>query len=433
LLNRKIGIIILLGVLWGLSFYCTFRYLQPFQKLKIKERELRIKPNVRVDPSHKYRITLWDYDWPLEKGNYRQYLQKQIAAFNRSYPNITVKMRLLDLLTGPAELANALRQGKPPDVYCSNFVTPGFDFKYQVPVGPFLKPQIWQERYFPAMVRMVEINGVQCWFPRWARPGLWVGNRQLLENAGLEIANVQVRGWSWEDVLGLRARLPQKNHLMVGNLLPEAVLQTIGSQPGLTDATSAAWELLQKIHDAKGVPTDGNLRMLEYFCSGQAALLAGVNPVIWRYLRERLACLGVSWETVALPAPAWPRGKTVRPVELGVIGIYRQPHLGGYEQVAAALKLGEYLSRCFGDQRPWTELMLIPTARVAAVEWAKQGDTGRKVLKLLGPELVSGNWRLPLPDQVKLGRVSTVVQKYLAGNLSQTAVMRQLQMESRGE
>jgi hypothetical protein len=422
--------IALLAALFGASFYFTYQYLQPFQKLKIKDRELRIKPDVKVDPAKKYQVTLWDYDWPLLNGNYREYLQKQICDFNQSYPNIKVELRLLDLLTGPGALAKALRKGQPPDVYCSALVIPGFDFKYQVPMGPYLEPKARRLRYFAQVKRLTEIDGVQCYFPRWVRPSLWVGNRQLLERAGMSVAEIQAQGWSWKEVLSLRAKLPPENYPLVGKVIPDAVLQKIGSRQVPANPGGAEWGLLQKIREAKGVPDDCNPKMLEYFISGRVAVLAGVKPIIWRYLGERLARSGASWEPVYLPAPTWRLGKPVQTVELGVLSVYRRHHQGGYEQVAAAMKLGEYLSRCSGDSAPWTELMLIPAARAAAANWFKKtGGT----LKLLEQELDGGNLCLPLSCQVRLSRIDAVLQKFLTGALSQPATLERIQMELAGE
>jgi hypothetical protein len=432
LINRKIIISSFLAALFGASFYFTYQYLQPFQKVKIKERELRIKPNVTLDPAKQYQITLWDYDWPLRDGNYHKYLQEQIRVFNQSYPNITVQLRLLDLLTGPGELAEALRKGQPPDVYCSALATPKFDFKYQTPVGPYQKPKTSETPYLPGIKRLTEIDGVQCYFPRWARPSIWVGNRQLLERAGLSIVQIQTRGWSWEEVLGLRAQLPSENYLLVGKVIPETVLQKIGTLQGLTNRGGAEWGLLQKIRDAKGVSADGNLKMVEYFLNGRAAVLVGVTPLIWRNLKERLAHSGAAWEAVCLPTPNWRPGKPQQTVELGVISVYRRPRLGGDAQVAAAMKLGEYLSLCRGADAPWTEMMFIPAASAAAARWFQKTAPESKAdgsLRVLEQELSEGNLRLAAPCQVKLGRIAAVAQKFLTGALSQSETIERMRME----
>jgi hypothetical protein len=432
LINQRILIIPFLAALFGVSFYFTCQYLQPFQKIKIKERELRIKPKVTVDPAKKYQITLWDYDWPLRNGNYRQYLQQQIQDFRRSYPNVTVQLRLLDILTGPEVLADALYKGQPPDVYCSALAIPEFNLKYQMPVEPYLQPKTREARYLPGIKRLTEIDGVQCYFPRWARPSIWVGNRRLLERAGRSTEQIQKRGWSWEEVLSLRAQLPAENYLLVGKVIPEVVLQKIGTSQGLTNRGGAEWGLLQKIRDAKGVAADGNLKMLEYFITGRAVILAGVTPLIWRNLKERLAHSGAAWEAVCLPTPNWRPGKPRQTVELGVISVYRRPRLGGDAQVAAAMKLGEYLSLCRGTDAPWTEMMFIPAASVATARWFQKTALASKAdgsLRVLEQELSEGNLHSSAPCQAKLGRIAAVAQKYLTGAFSQPETIERLQME----
>jgi hypothetical protein len=417
-----------LGILFGIGFYFTFHYLQPFQKIEIRNHEFRINPGITPDPSRRYRVLLWDYDWPLGNGNYRKYLHQQIAAFNRNYPNIAVELRLLDLLTGPAELEEALRKGKPPDVYCSNMVTPGFDLKYQVPVGPFLKPKVSRALYFTVFRRLTEIDGVQCSFPRWVRPNLWLGNRRLLERAGLSVAKIQAQGWSWEELLRLRGQLPPGYYPVVGRVVPETVLQEIRVRDGLVNFGGAEWDWLRTIREAKVLPLDFNAKMLEYFSSGRAAVLAGVKPIIWGCLKKRLARLARPWEPVWLPAPEGHPGKPGQTLELGVINVYRRPRRRP-EQISAAIKLGEYLSRCRGVATPWAELMLIPAARVAAVKWFRQIGQGENGLKLLEPGLNGRRWRLGSTSQVKLGKIDAVIQKFLTGTVTQSAAIKLIQRE----
>ncbi|MGD8399957.1 MAG: hypothetical protein PVH64_03330 [Bacillota bacterium] len=420
---------VFLGILFGVGFYVTVHYLQPFQKIKIRDRELRINPGIRLDSSRSYRVLLWDYDWPLGEGNYRQYLQQQIAEFKRHYPNIAVELRLLDLLTGPAELEEALRKGKPPDVYCSSMAPPpGFDFKYQAPVGPYLQREVSRSRYFTALRRLTEIDGVQCSFPRWVRPNLWLGNRRLLELAGLSVAAIQARGWSWEELLRLREQLPPGHYPVVGRVVPETVLHQIGSREGLVNPESAEWNWLRLVREAKVLPLDYNLKMLEYFSSGRAAVLAGVKPIIWGYLKKRLVRLERPWEPVWLPAPGGYPGNPRQTVELGVINVYRRPRRRP-EQIRAALKLGEYLSRCRGAAAPWSELMFIPAARAAAVKWFRQIGQGESGLKLLEPGLGGGQWRLSATSQVRIGEIDALVQKFLIGKVTQLEAIKLIQRE----
>jgi hypothetical protein len=423
LLKGKAIIITFLVTLTAGSCYLTYRYCHPFQKYKIKNRIIRINPNVKVDPSQKYHLRLWDYDWPLAGGNYRDYLQKEVRGFNQLYPRIKVEIRLLDLLTGPGELARALETGRPPDVYCSALTVPEFDLKYQVPVGPFFQAKTLRRLYFSGIRRLTEIDGVQCFFPRWARVEGWVGNRNLLEQAGCPISQIQRQGWRWADLLSLKAQAPE-GFVVVGKVIPDTVIDNILTRR-TSDQAEAEWRLLRQIREARILAAG----MLEEFVSGRAPFLAGVKPVVFRRLRERLARSGRDWEPVYLPAPSgWP-GRWAAPVELGVVSVYHNPRQGGYRQVAAAIKLGEYLSRSLVDQAPWEELMLIPAARSSAVTWSEKTFATRETFRVWEAKLTRGEWRRAEVASLRREKAILTLQGYLTGKFSRRDAIVRLRDE----
>jgi hypothetical protein len=423
LLKGRAVIITFLVTLTAGSCFLTYRYCRPFQKYKIKNRIIRINPSVKVDPTQEYHLRLWDYDWPLAGGNYRDYLKKEVRGFNQLYPRIKVEIRLLDLLTGPDELARALDAGRPPDVYCSALTVPEFDLKYQVPVGPFLPAQTLQSRYFSGIRRLTEIDGVQCFFPRWARVEGWVGNRNLLEQAGCPISQIQTQGWRWTDLLSLKAQA-RESFVVVGKVIPDAVLDKIlsGQAP---DRAAGEWRLLRQIREARILATG----MLEDFVAGRVPLLAGVKPIVFRRLRERLVQSGQDWEPVYLPAPSgWPE-RRVEPVELGVISVYHHPRQGGYRQVAAAIKLGEYLSRSLADQAPWEELMLIPAARNSAVNWFKKTFETGATFRVWEAKLTRDEWCRAEITSYRREKATLTLQGYLTGKFSRRQAIARLREE----
>jgi hypothetical protein len=363
--GKRTGLFLVLLILFALRFILSFRYFQQFQRVKIGKREIRINLKAKIDPEKTYHLRLWDYDWPLLKSGYREYLLGAIAEFKKTYPNINVEIRLMDLLTGSKEFSKALEAGRPPDLYCSTFDIPQFDFRYQIPVGPFVDRNVEKPLYFKSLTRLVTRENVQCFFPRWARLKIWIGNPALLARVGLDPKQLQEEGWNWEAIFNSAVKLPQGHYPLVGNLLPNRLVDRL-----LSDEDGSEWQLVERIKERCKFPAGFHSDMAGHFMTGRAMVLAGVQPIVFRKLREIQQQQSMRWEAVCLPAPVWEKAAAAGAVDLGVIGVYRQRYHGGDERVAAAVKLAEFLS-VYPVTIPWEELMVVPAARKAALIWSQ--------------------------------------------------------------
>jgi hypothetical protein len=363
--GKRAGFISLLCILFMVGFYLSFLYFQQFQRIKIGNREIRINLNSKIDPEKIYHLRLWDYDWPLLKCGYRKYLLGAIAEFQKTYPNIKVEIRLLDLLTGPQELKKSLGSGRPPDLYCSAFNLPKFDFRYQIPVGPFTDRASAPSAYFAALTGLLAVEDVQCYFPRWARPKIWVGNSALAERAGVDMRRFREEGWNWEAILKSGLKLPKGCYHVVGNPLPDSFVDRLISRED-----GPEWRDLKRLKEWCRFPAGLNSDMIGDFMAGRALFLAGVQPIIVGKLRRLQLLRRADWKAVCLPAPGWGAAKPVTTVELSVISVYRQKFHSGNDRVMAAMKLAEFLS-VYPVTTPWEELMAVPAARKAASIWSR--------------------------------------------------------------
>ena len=96
----------------GLSYH----FYRP--RVKIGDHYIILNPKAKINPKRQYKLTLWDYNWPVKNGSedYRFFLQKAVGRFQTLYPNIDVEIKLLDILSGHEEMAQALKTGELPDV-----------------------------------------------------------------------------------------------------------------------------------------------------------------------------------------------------------------------------------------------------------------------------------------------------------------------------
>lgn len=426
MVNKRLTLIITAG-LFLLSAFLSYQYFKPLKRIKIEDQLIRINPDAQINPEKTYRLQVWDYDLPLRNCNYRQYLQKAITVFRQSYPNIQVELRFLDLANGSAVLKEALDRGDPPDVYCSAFTLPRFNLKYQIPVGPYFEKDDLDNVYPENIQNLVRVDGVLCSFPRWLRLKIWVGNRRLLTATGLDADQILKEGWTWNQLFAVKARLPAAAYSVVGEFIPLGIMRQIlpdncfVEQKGQPD-----WSWLQQFKETQRLPDDFNSNMLGRFFSGEVMLLAGVTPNVAQIIEKRLVKKGAGWEPVVLPAPELTKGRAVHGVEPGVICVYRNPRRrGGSDHLAAAVKLGEFLSQ-YQDTTPWEEMMVIPATRAGLEQ--KQADS-RRYVAALQYMVTHNSLTVVRTDKAYQENVAVILHQYLTGKISRDETVEKLKEE----
>ncbi|MCL6589900.1 MAG: extracellular solute-binding protein [Firmicutes bacterium] len=374
---------LLLAVLFLVSFFISARYFSQRPRVRLGEHVIFCNPRARINPKKLYHLKLWDYEWPVnqKQGGYKAFLQKAVADFRKVYPNIEVEITLLDLLKGPQQFTQALQSGLAPDVYCSAFTIPPFDYQRQIPVGFYLKKEE-MEAYYPSLLNLTLRHDIVCYFPRWTTPGIWAGNRQLLEKAGLSPVQLQQQGWSLSTFWDTASKTPPGVFLLVGNPAYNGFFTQLAG--GFTASKSGTFQLnglktgstrvnytidqLAGLITRRKIPPDFDSNMMGHFLAGKSMFLAGVRPVLFRFLKERATANQSAWDPVLLPPPSplWP--KQLLLVENSVIGVYRNKFTRGNDQLTAAVKLGQFLSM-YRNVTPYQEMMAIPAVKANARLW----------------------------------------------------------------
>jgi hypothetical protein len=232
-------------------------------------------------------------------------------------------------------------------------------------VGIFLKPEELNE-FYPSLKKLLTFDDCLLTLPRWAIPLIWIGNRVLLEKAGLSVEKIQKQGWTWDDFTKVKDRTEYSS---IGNFSADGLLTQVVSQ-----RSNLSPSMVLKILDSSNGPlpwkSDLEANMIHLFLSGKAPLLAGVRPIVYDFIRRKATTSHLGWEPVLLPPPSEQYDRINLPVKNGVIGIYRHHKSGGDDQLAAAARLALFLS-INRQTHPWQRLKVVPATPSAAKQWAQ--------------------------------------------------------------
>ena len=364
LIRRRMLNVLIIILLFFIGYFSVRYFRRP--RIRLGEYYLTVNYRAKINPQKKYHLRIWDYKWPGADGEqwYEPFITEMIKDFEKVNPNIRVELSLLDLYDGPMYFTKALASGSAPDVYCSAYDIPEFNYQWQIPVGIFLKPEELNE-FYPNQKKILTFDNHLLTLPRWSAPVIWIGNRTLLEKAGLSVDKVQKLGWSWQDFAEIKDKA---EYSCIGNFSDSGLLTQMISQ-----RSNLSLDKILKILDISNGPlpwkTDLESQMIHMFLSGRVALLAGVRPVIYDFIRRKTT----DWEPVLLPPPSEQSGQIILPVENGVIGIYRHHKSGSDDQLAAAARLAYFLS-INRQVHPWQRLKVVPAVAVAAKQWAQGFD-----------------------------------------------------------
>jgi len=409
-------------------------------RIKIGDRYLRLNTQVKLDPQKQYLLELWDYDWSLALNgqNYQDYLEGLIAEFQSHYPNIKVKLRLIDPITAPNLLEEALKRNEAPDVYCSSFTIPPFDYRQQIPVGPYLTPEELR-LYHPKLLQSVAVGEIVGSFPRWILPNYWVGNRKLLEAAGLSIEKIQNEGWEWEDFLQINAKLGSENYLFGGYLGSRGLLNYILTEMNawqsgdLADSTgiqfirgrrnsdfirTAGDELVEdqvevlvtRLEQLKATKFSKyyDSHMLGDFLTGKTAVLAGIRPFLYNFIKQELSNRNQNWSPVLLPAPKIVNDRERQLVEHGAVSVYRNRKTKGDDHLLAAVKLGQFISS-YRNNSLIEQLSFIPAV-------AEVGEVNSDLKNM--HQLLKRSTLIQLETGTHQSSMSKVIKEYMLGKIT---------------
>lgn len=435
MLGNKKWIIIFLSICFLGGFLITLM-IHHRPRVKFGEDYIYCNPGAVVKPDREYRLRLWDTDWPvLAPNEYKVYLENMVRDFQQIYPNIKVDITLNKFGAGLEQLAAALKSNSAPDVYCSVFQIPDFDNKRQIPVGFWLKPKE-KEAYFPEVRKLVSRFGVECCFPRWTVPSLWVGNQYLWNLSGYPVVRMQKPGYSIDELKAASQKLPKGKYALAGNLGHNGLFTdlAVNSSTGTglggnflpSNGVAESLNHLNELIGQRKTAADFESNMLGRFLAGDVLLLGGVRPIVYRFLKHKLAetpgqkhC-----KPILLPSPGMGR-KRFLVTENGVVCVYRNRYTAGDDHITAAVKLGHFIST-YEKTKPFQDMMLIPAARKSAGRWCRElrpviGDVSFLT------ELIENGTLLNLPDyQVYQREIYPVLQEFFARKTSLENVRERL-------
>ncbi len=406
-------------------------------RVKLGKNYIFCNPNAKVKQRKTYHLRLWDANWPIkENGGYKSYLKKLISDFQQQYPNIHVEITLHDLLEGPNQLKKALMTNSAPDVYCSAYSIPTFDYKRQIPIGFYLKRE-QKAVYFPEALKLTRFHGVECCFPRWLIPTIWIGNKYLMNNnLGLTGFQIDNKDFNFADLHEISQKLPRDRFLLVGNLghngfftdlevniAADKIAGTM-TAPGIgasflsKQGIDRSLAILEDLIIQNKIPPDAESNMIGHFMKGNSLMLAGVNPLIYRFLKMRLAGTPAeqTCNPVILPSPVL-RQKKYTLTESGVICIYRNKMTTGDDHLAAAVKLGQFIS-IYQATEALQEMMLLPAAKQSAVKWCRELRKSIGTVDIL-VDIAENTTLLNLPDCVTYQKlIYPVLKNFYAQKIS---------------
>ena len=412
IIRRKTFGTILISLFFLVGFFGVRYYNRP--RIRLGEHLIYVNYRAKINPQKTYHLRCWDYQWPGTNGEewYQQYITSVIKEFEKENPNIKVDMCLLDFQSGPQVFAQAIAVGEAPDVYCSAYAIPEFNYEWQIPIGVFLKSEELNI-YYPGFKRLLTSGKHQLTLPRWAAPGIWIGNRNLMEKAGLDVEKVQKQGWSWADLL----KIQQENGpICVGNFSATGLLSQLLSvcDNSTQGNIQEVLEFIDHINGPLPQRSDYEGSMLPLFLEGKIMFLGGVRPIIYDFIKEKATKGRIPWEAVLLPVPSERPERIILPVESGVIGIYRHRKTGGDDQLAAAGRLAYYLSICHQTE-PWERLKVVPAIPAIAENWANNLGDGYTYLSQWPAESEIRSLEISREYQ---GKVYPGLKNYLKGKIS---------------
>lgn len=352
----------------------------------------------QINPDKKYTVLLWDFDRPLPAGaSYREELQREIQAFNKSYPNIRVELRLFRWDQEEEVIAAIKRRQDLPDVLATGPLT-DLAFADEILLSDsYLAPEDKRE-YVPLALASIALGPDIAVWPRYLAPQLYLANRDYLQAAGLATETRQQEGLAWEDFLALGEKLyqlPQQPFVLASfdyqGLLAavaprqlDKVGESLISWPASVapEAVKRVQELYQRGYLPPTVCQEGYLGLQDFF-SGRAALLTPAEPWLLRMVSERTDRLqrgllayedAKSFPVVLVPPRLTPTSGL--PVRTEGLVVFKRR---AADEIKAAAMVASYLSK--SGTLP-AQLDLLPAYRPAQEAWSQAWRWGNESVLL---------------------------------------------------
>lgn len=414
----------------------------------------------RIDPGKTYTLKVWNYPHYKE---YEAFLKGQIAAFQQQYPNIKVEHELLTWSEGDQKINVAVNAGDPPDVLFTTLNPTLINTGLAVPVDPFLTAAD-REDLEAAALKNGRYQGQHWLWPTWISVQTWGGNRQLLEEAGVDWRRIQREGWTWDEFKAIARKLTKDdngygrkqwgfvtfgNHEIVSHMMKQAGIQgTVSADGTFTwqgEAAIRAARFLRSLTEEGITPREtagiDSKKMTDMYRNWEAALFGRVGPYAIpeeakRAEEARLGKLQLhprgAVDVVLLPYPHASGQKEIPTVGGAGLMVLTQKKYKGDDHTRAAIELARFLTNTDGGE-PAAAMNIIPARKSAQQKFAERiglhTDNGRFMLRLLplSPERIELSKELADKDwKIFAEVIKPLSQAFWSGQVTPEAFVEQM-------
>lgn len=301
-----------------------------------------IDGEAQLDPEKIYIVEYWDAEPPQALdplGQYRGLVEKMAAEFTTINPGIEVRIRWLKWVEAEDLLAQALREGNPPDLYGDWWGLARRDHVLQVPA------QWLKEELLTAAGIGLTSHGGEIWaWPRWLWPMGLLSFETTLSLESEELLHWVENPLSWQE-LGdwLAAR---GLHLEVNDWEAEFTSQALRAASGAGWGQWGGQELSQVFGGLSYLVENKLVKEgADYLAAKENnSLLGGGAPAMLTWLAAEYP----QEKIVLLPLPS--AGPVAHiPVSGTNLLQFRQLRYKGDEHCRAAAMAAEYLARAQGQ------------------------------------------------------------------------------------
>lgn len=146
-------------------------------------------------------VKVWTY--PVH-GDYEPELQELIKSFEAENENIKIEYEVLSWAEGPQKFDIALNSGNPPDIYFGKPQGKYVDSGLAVDLTG--KLNVNESVYNEVALDHMRIEGGLYGLPIYMFLHVWGGNKQLMEQYGIDYEKIQTEGWTWAEFKELAAK-----------------------------------------------------------------------------------------------------------------------------------------------------------------------------------------------------------------------------------
>ncbi len=396
-------IIILLIMLLSAGLTLYFKTGFDFNFIKKEEKEFTINPEVKIDSNKDYTITYWDY--PLfigQNSNYNKFLTQTISEFNKFYPNIKINYKLLSFKEGEEKLKKSLKTGNPPDIYNNINNAQIYDKELQIPINLLFKATD-KEEYSKLAIKTLTFNDKLWGIPQWLLPQVWVGNRKLLQQTGLDLITLRKKGWSKEEFSQISQQLKEDKkyiifnpynsdlfyQLLIANGRSELITET-GQLLLTSKDLTAAFSFLEELRSNKVFPNkiaQMNKKILPYYWQKRAAIIAPVNFWLLNNIYQR-DIKRKNIELSLLPIP----GGEKNPVKITSLVLFKQEDYKGDDHTKAAYQFAQFINHQ-KNLSITRKLRVLPAYLPLQATWKLETDLKEEIKNQLLSYANKGEWR----------------------------------------